>query len=46
MFPIVVLLFTGAILGLVVGAMMLLSEERARRDRTDVRYRFTQRRIL
>jgi hypothetical protein len=46
MFPIVVLLFAGAILGLVVGAMMLLSEERARKDRTDVRYRFTQRRIL
>ena len=46
MFPIVVLLFAGAILGLVVGAMMLLNEERSRKDRTDVRYRFTQRRIL
>ena len=46
MFPIIVLLFAGAILGLVAGAMMLLNEGRARRDRTDVRYRFSQRRIL
>jgi hypothetical protein len=45
MFAIIVLLFAGAILGLVVGAMLLLSEERARKDRTEVRYRFSQRRI-
>ena len=45
MFPIVVLLFAGAVLGLVVGSMILLSNERARQDRTDVRYRFTQRQI-
>jgi hypothetical protein len=46
MFPIIVLLFAGAVLGLVVGALMLLNEVRARRDRTDVRYRFTHRRIF
>ena len=45
MLPILVLLFAGAILAFVVGAMMLLSMERARKDRTDARYRFTQRRI-
>ena len=45
MFPIIVLLFAGAVLALVVGAMMLLSEVRARADRTDVRYRFANRRI-
>ena len=45
MFPIVVLLFAGAILALEVGGMMLLSEARARKDRTDARYRFSQRRI-
>lgn len=45
MFPVVVLLFAGVILALVVGAMMLLNEERARKDRTDARYRFSQRRF-
>ena len=41
---VVVLLFAGAVLALVVGAMLLLSQERARRDRTDMRFRFTHRR--
>jgi hypothetical protein len=45
MFAIIVLLFAGAVLALVVGAMALLSENRARQDRNDVRYRFTNRRI-
>ncbi len=45
MFAIAVLLFAGAVLALVVGAMWFLSENRARQDRNDVRYRFTQRRI-
>jgi hypothetical protein len=44
-FAIVVLLVAGALLALVVGAMMLLSHERARKDRADVRYRFSQRRL-
>ena len=44
MVAIVVLLFAGAVLALVVSALLFLSRERARRDRADVRYRFTHRR--
>jgi NADH:ubiquinone oxidoreductase subunit 6 (subunit J) len=45
MFTIILLLFAGAVLALVVGAMMLLNQERSRQDRNDARYRFSQRRI-
>jgi hypothetical protein len=41
---VVVLLFAGAVLGLVIAALLLLSEARARRDPTDMRYRFGHRR--
>jgi hypothetical protein len=43
-FAIVVLLFAGAILAAVVGALLLLSDERARNDPTDMRYRYQRRR--